>query len=95
MAGQDFQTLLPKRGSKQVDVSYKDQIVHTVYSDIPFRAPGDFPTASAPAGHTILNTVPVTFLTEHNVSRLTDFVPDLQVKKVGVWEHLGTPGLFF
>ena len=64
MAGQDFQTLLPKRGSRQVDVSYKDQIVHTVYSDIPFRAPGDFPTASAPAGHTILNTVPVTFLTE-------------------------------
>ena len=70
MTSQGFQTLLPRRGSDQVDVSYKDEIVTTVYSDVPFRVPADFPTASAPAGHTTLNTVPVTFLEDEQ--RLPD-----------------------
>ena len=60
MDNQEFQTLLPRQGSDLVDVSFRDQIVSIVYSEIPFRAPADFPTASGPAGHTILNTVPVT-----------------------------------
>ena len=32
--------------------------------------------------------------TVHNVSRLTDFVPDLQVEKVGFQVLLSTPGIF-
>lgn len=64
MNSQEFQTLLPRQGSDLVDVSFRDQIVSIVYSEIPFRTPADFPTASGPAGHTILNTVPVTFLSE-------------------------------
>ena len=30
----------------------------------------------------------------HNVSCLTDFVPDLQVKKVWFWALLGSPAIF-
>ena len=33
-------------------------------------------------------------LQTHNVSRLTDFVPDLQVEKVGFQGLLSPPGIF-
>ena len=62
---QDFQTLLMNSDPGQVSVSYQGKLVDTVYTELGFRTPAEFSTATAPAGHTMLNTVPVSFIHEH------------------------------
>jgi len=47
-----------------VNVSFRDEIRDHIYSEIDFRIPDDFSTSTAPAGHSLLNTFPVRFLSD-------------------------------
>ena len=65
MAAQEqhqFQTLVLNPGSNMVSASTGGQLVPYILSDLPFRVPADFSTATAPSGHSISNTVPVEFI---------------------------------
>lgn len=57
-----FQTIILQGNMDEVAVSFGDQISDTVYSEVSFRTPAEFAKSSAPSGHTLLNTVPVSFI---------------------------------
>ena len=62
MAAQEqhqFQTLVLNPGSNMVSASTGGQLVPYILSDLPFRVPADFSTAT---GHSMSNTVPVEFI---------------------------------
>ena len=62
-----FQTLVINTASNMVSVSSQGQLVPYILTDMPFRVPADFSTASAPSGHTMNNTVPVKFITNEEL----------------------------
>ena len=57
-----FQTLVLNPDTNSLSVSTGGQLVPYILSDLPFRVPADFSTATAPSGHSMSNTVPVEFI---------------------------------
>lgn len=73
---QDFQILLLQNNSEDVAVSMNGVLVPTIYTTLGFRVPVEFASITAPAGHTLLNTAPISFINmdEHLPA---DFIPTL------------------
>ena len=74
---EQFQTLVMNNDSDMIAVSHLGQLVPYFLSDGTCRAPADFSTASAPAGHTLTNTVPVKFLSDEELlpQAIIDSIP--------------------
>ncbi len=57
-----FQVLVFQPKSEDIVVAYEGKVAEAIYPDMGFRISTLFKRATAPAGHTLLNTAPVEFL---------------------------------
>ena len=57
-----FQVLVFQPKSEDIVVAYEGKVAEAIYPDMGFRVSTLFKRATAPAGHTVLNTAPVVFL---------------------------------
>ena len=73
---QEYQVLVLQEGADMVSVSRAGQLVDSFFTATEFRAPADFKTATAPAGHSKNNTVPISWL-EENMTLPKDFINNI------------------